>query len=356
MARRWTGSIAAATRRLGARARVIPRLPVSERSVDPLAGAEHRSAAPPRRGGPVRRWLRRLGISLLAVFITATTCSLIFNAVSQPPRFLAPGFGAYVQVGSSAVHYETWGTGGTPIVLVPGFLESTTAWSTVGPLLGEAHVVYAIDLPGYGYTRYTGAMTLRSTAALVHGFITALHLDRPILVGHSLGAAVIGSVALAYPQSVGKVIFADGDGLKINLGPRWLRSLILASPYVTTLLRIGPHFTLLDKWLFRQVCGPLCSGPSSAQLDHWLRPLRQRSEEHALHDLMVNSDYGLTPAQISAISVPTAVIWGSDDQQGGSLSKTITNLHHPAVHIIHDTGHLTMIADPAAFAHAVLSS
>ncbi len=312
--------------------------------------------APPRRGGQLRRWLRRLGISLLAVFVTATVCSLVFNAVSQPPRILAPGFGAYAQVGSSAVHYETWGSGGTPIVLVPGFLEPTTAWSTLGPLLGETHVVYAIDLPGYGYTRYTGPMTLHSTAALVHGFITTLHLDRPILVGHSLGAAVIGSLALGYPQDVGKVIFADGDGLKIDLGPRWLRSLIAASPFVTTLLRIGPHFTLLDKWLFRQVCGPHCSGPSSALLERWLRPLRQRSEEHALHNLMVNSDYGLTPAQISAISVPTAIIWGSDDQQGGSLSKAITNLHHPPVHIIPGTGHLTMIADPTAFADAVLSS
>jgi pimeloyl-ACP methyl ester carboxylesterase len=59
------------------------------------------------------------------------------------------------------------------------------------------------------------------------------------LVGRSLGAAVVGSVALKHPGDVGRVVFADGDGLKLNLGPKWLRSLILDSPYMTTLLRIG---------------------------------------------------------------------------------------------------------------------
>lgn len=322
----------------------------------PDGEAQPEPVAPQRSHPRVRKWLRRIGITALVTFVVATVFSLVFNAVTQPPAYLDPGFGSYVQVGSSAVHYQSWGSTGTPIVLVPGFLESTTAFSTVGPLLGEHHLVYAIDLPGYGYTRYSGPMHLHNEAALVDGFITALRLNKPTLVGHSLGAAVIGSVALTYPQDVGKVIFADGDGLKINLGPRWLRSLILASPYVTTVLRIAPHLTLLGKWLFRQVCGPHCTGPSTALLNQWLRPLRQRSGEHALHELMVNADYGLTPTQISAIPVPSAIIWGSGDQQGGSLSKTITNLHQPPVHAIKGAGHVTMIADPEAFAQAVESA
>lgn len=185
---------------------------------------------PPGRPGSASartwRWLRLLGLVTLAAVIAPTGLSLVANALTRPPRYLDPGFGSYVQVGTSSVHYETWGTSGTPIVLVPGFLESTTAWSTVGPLLGEHHVVYALDLPGYGYTRYRGPMTLSAAAELVHGFTATLHLDKPTLVGHSLGAAVIGDVALAHPDDVGKVIFADGDGLKIDLGPRWARSLL----------------------------------------------------------------------------------------------------------------------------------
>lgn len=49
---------------------------------------------------------------------------------------------------------------------------------------------------------------------MLAGFNAALHLNRPLLVGDSLGAAVAASVALARPVRVGGVVFADGDGLR----------------------------------------------------------------------------------------------------------------------------------------------
>jgi pimeloyl-ACP methyl ester carboxylesterase len=311
---------------------------------------------PERRAGRRSiKWLRRFGFGALAVVAVGTVLSLAFNALTTPPSVIDPEFGAYVQVGGSAVHYEQWGSGGSAVVLIPGFLEASTLWSAVGPLLGEHHVVYALDLPGHGYTRYRGSMLLHSQAELVDGFVRALHLERPILVGHSLGAAVAGSVALAHSEDVGKVVFADGDGLKLNLGPRWLRSLILRSPFVTSALRIGARWSSIDKWVIRRACGPRCPTPTTTLTAQWVRPLRQRAEERALHDLMVSADYGLTPRQIAAIAVPVAIIWGAADHQGGSLSETIVNLRHPPAHIIPAAGHLSMIADPEAFAQAVES-
>ncbi len=309
-----------------------------------------------RVGHRIRTWSRRLAICALGLFVAVTAFSLIFNALSRPPQRIDPGFGDYVHVGASAVHYQRWGTRGPAIVLVPGFLESSTAWSEVGPLLGEDHVVYALDRPGDGYTRYAGPGLLPDEAALVGGFVTALHLQRPTLVGHSSGAAVVGEVALEQPGVVGKVVFADGDGLKLRIAPRWVRSVILDSPYATTSLRIGSRWTWADKWFIRMTCGPHCPPPSTMLARQWVRPLHQLSGEHALHNLILNVDNGLTPAQISAISVPSAIIWGSEDHDGGSLSDTIVNLHHPPVHVIENAGHLTMIANPEAFARAVDSA
>ena len=42
-----------------------------------------------------------------------------------------------------------------------------------------------------------------------------MHLERPLVVGHSSGAAVAAAVALAAP-TVGGVMFLDGDGLPLN--------------------------------------------------------------------------------------------------------------------------------------------
>lgn len=306
-----------------------------------------------RRPRRTRTWLRRLGIGVLVALVVLTVASVAFNLATRPPQRIDPGFGSYVRVGSSDVHYQRWGGRGTPIVLVPGFLESSIAWSAVGPALGEHHRVYALDLPGDGYTRYDGPMTLRSQAGLVDGFVHALGLHRPLLVGHSLGAAVVGSVALRHPRDVGGVVFADGDGLPIGLPPRWLRAAVLDSPYATTAMRVGARWTWAARRLIVSSCGSPCPAATRSLARRWVRPLGQLSDERNLRALMVDADYGLSSRQVAAISVPSAIIWGRDDQQGGSLSATITDLHHPPVHVISDAGHLTMLADPRAFVRAV---
>lgn len=325
-----------------------PGRPKDEPTDETIAGD---GAPRPRRTG--RSWLRRLSLGALGSLVALTAVSLVVNLVTQPPQRVDPGFGRYVRVGASKVHYQRWGDHGTPIVLVPGFLESSIVWSAVGPVLGEHHRVYALDLPGDGYTRYAGPMTLRSQGELVDGFIRALHLHRSLLVGHSLGAAVIGSVALQHPHDVGRIVFADGDGLPIDLGPRWLRAALLDSPYATTALRTGARWPWAARRLIKASCGSSCPAATGALTRQWMRPLRQLSDEHALHGLMVNADYGLGSDQIAAISVPATIIWGSGDQQGGSLDAAITNLHEPPVHVLARAGHLTMLADPVAFARAV---
>lgn len=304
----------------------------------------------------VRKWLRRLGIGALAFFLLVTLASYAFNLAMRPPQQLDPGFGDYVDVGASSVHYERWGDHGSPIVLLPGFMESAVAWSAVGPILGEHHRVYAVDLPGPGYTRYDGPMTLAAQADLVDGFMGALRLQGALLVGHSMGAAVVGAVALAHRDDVGGVVFADGDGLPIATGPRWVRAAILDSPYVTSLLRLGAHWPWAARRAIASLCASSCPAATHALAEQWVRPLGQRSDERALHDLMLRADNGLTPAQLAGIAVPTSIIWGTRDHDGGSLRATVDNLHHPPVHLITGAGHLTMLADPDAFATAVESA
>lgn len=303
--------------------------------------------------GRLSRWLRRLGVVVLSLVLLVTGAAIVFDLVTRPPATADPGFGRYVSVASGQVHYERWGDHGTPIVLVPGAFEPTAVWSLVGPLLGRDHEVYALDLPGYGFTRYDGPMTLAGQAGVVAGFIRALGLVRPLLVGHSLGAAVSAKVALSDPSSVAGVVFADGDALPITLPPRWVRAAVLATPFPTAAMRIASRWTSLVRGAIRSACGSPCPAASAELARRWVAPLRQRAGEHAIRELLTNADYGLTAGAIASISVPTAIIWGRDDHQGGSLAATITSLHHPPVHLLEHAGHLTMLADPTAFAAAV---
>ena len=303
------------------------------------------------------KWLRRVGLGVVTFIVLITVASLIFNWVTAPPRTLAPGFGSYIEVGDADVHYQQWGTKGSPIVLVPGAVESSIVWTAVGPLLGRRHRVYALDMAWHGYTRDSGSLSLAAQAALLDGFIKALHLKRPLLVGHSLGAAVTASVALDDSDSVGGVVFADGDGLPIGSGG-WLQDLfrqfLTHTPYLTSLIRIGERWDWAAHAAIKSLCGARCPGLTSKLVAQWVRPLGQQSEVDALKRWLLAGVYGLGNSQIAAITVPREIIWGSGDRQtGGSLSATIVNLHHPPVRIIANAGHLTMLADPIAFAAAV---
>jgi hypothetical protein len=73
----------------------------------------------------LKRVLRGIGIGLLVLFVALTAASLIFNLVSsgrdEPAAKLYPG--PFVQVDGTQLAYRAWGSRGTPIVLLGGFIE-----------------------------------------------------------------------------------------------------------------------------------------------------------------------------------------------------------------------------------------
>jgi pimeloyl-ACP methyl ester carboxylesterase len=63
-----------------------------------------------------------------------------------------PGGLLMVRGGGFDTRYREWGTGGTPIVLVPGAFETADTFDALGLVLRATHRVYAIDLTGTGYS------------------------------------------------------------------------------------------------------------------------------------------------------------------------------------------------------------
>src|SRR5581483_4427895 len=99
-----------------------------------------------------------------------------------------------------------WGRAGSPVVLLGGAAEPSWVWHEVGPLLARAgHRVFALDLPPFGYSQRVGPYTLTHWLQLLRGFERRLHLARPVLVGHSLGAGVAAAAGLAHPRDVAGV-------------------------------------------------------------------------------------------------------------------------------------------------------
>lgn len=100
------------------------------------------------------------------------------------------------------VAYERSGTG-DPLVLVHGLGLNRRTWDAVVPGLTGGREVITLDLPGFGQSPDWPAglrRDLPTTATVLGAAFTALGLQRPHVVGHSLGgliALALGQVGLA---------------------------------------------------------------------------------------------------------------------------------------------------------------
>lgn len=153
-------------------------------------------------------------------------------------------------------------TSGPSIVLVHGITESSAAWAPVTELLARDHRVVTLDLRGHGASGTAERYDLEAMAGDVAAVVAELGLDRPHLVGHSLGGIVVSAAGAALPVS--SVVNVD-------------QSLQLASfkdqlmPFAEQ-LRDPAAFPLVIEGLFAMMAGEKISPDEMARINALRRP------------------------------------------------------------------------------------
>ena len=110
---------------------------------------------------------------------------------------------------------------GHPVVMVHGITESAQSFEPITERLAAGHDVITLDLRGHGESGTAAAYDLASMASDVAAVVAAAGVDRPHLVGHSLGGAVV--TAAGSMLDVGSVVDVDQslrlDAFKEQLAP-----------------------------------------------------------------------------------------------------------------------------------------
>jgi pimeloyl-ACP methyl ester carboxylesterase len=303
---------------------------------------------------PLLRIVRGLVLGLISLVVLAAMASFAFNLATsgegKPVRTLWPG--RFVEADGMLTAFRQWGTRGTPVVLIGGFLEPSFVWNDVGPLLARQHRVYALDLDGFGYSERRGPWTLTEWGNQVQSFMHTLDIRRPIVVGHSLGAAV--AVETAHRGLASRIVLLDGDAQNSG-GPPWFIQNVLAhTPFVTTGLRLATRWDWPVKRLLANAYGPRHPHLDHAVVRRWTKQLEAKGADHALQTLAGRKLPGVRRAVLRSLQVPATVVWGAqdsvDDPNAGR--QTARDLRAPFV-VIPDAGHLSMLSRPAAVARAV---
>lgn len=112
-----------------------------------------------------------------------------------------------LKVGGINLHYISVGHG-PDIVMLHGFLGNQAVWHlNIVPNLRRHFRITTYDLRGHGYSQVTPkGYTSEDMAGDLKGFLDAIGIERPVLVGHSFGADVCLYLAYMYPDRVKSII------------------------------------------------------------------------------------------------------------------------------------------------------
>lgn len=108
------------------------------------------------------------------------------------------------------IHYTRTGGDKPSIVLSHGVTDDGLCWTPVAEALATDYDVIMVDSRGHGRSEATkGGYGPATQAADLYGVIEALGLQRPLLLGHSLGAITSLALAGLYPDVPRAILLED---------------------------------------------------------------------------------------------------------------------------------------------------
>jgi pimeloyl-ACP methyl ester carboxylesterase len=118
----------------------------------------------------------------------------------------------YASVNGLSLYYEEHGSGGVPLLLVPGgHLTIDLNYADVLPALASRRRVVAVEQQGHGRTTDGGrALTLANLADDLVGLLDHLGLERVDTLGFSLGGLALMDAAVRHPGRFERFVFASG--------------------------------------------------------------------------------------------------------------------------------------------------
>jgi pimeloyl-ACP methyl ester carboxylesterase len=101
------------------------------------------------------------------------------------------------------------GEKGTPIIIIHGVFGSSDNWQSIGKALSENYKVYLIDLRNHGRSPRSEEFTYEAMSEDLLEFILTHHIDKPVIIGHSMGGKTAMKFAVQHPAMFSKLIVVD---------------------------------------------------------------------------------------------------------------------------------------------------
>ncbi len=245
----------------------------------------------------------------------------------------------YAQVGKQQIFYTAGpGRGGRVLLAIHGSGGHHRHWPPAILNLPSGPGI-AVDLPGHGRSTGPGRQRVADYAKFVAEFIAATALKHVVLMGHSLGGAIVQQAALEKPAWLDGIILV-GTGCRLRVSPAIID--VLTTDYPAAIdtvcnMAFGPD-TLPE--LVQQARSEFLNTPASVT--------------HG--DYTACNRFDLTD-RLGEISCPTLVVSASADRLTPIKYGQFLQRHIPGAQLcmIENAGHMMAIERPEEFTACVES-
>jgi pimeloyl-ACP methyl ester carboxylesterase len=279
--------------------------------------------------------------------IVALTAAAVSACGSSPPKD-APGTASVISApvrvahtSDGAVGYRAVGSG-PPLVMIQGYGWTIEEWDPrLVHALAEHHRVVMFDNSGIGKTtQLAEPMSIDDMANQTSALIAALGLDRPEVLGWSLGGTVAQALAVLHPAQVGELVLCatfPGNGSDQQPPPA-------AEPDRS-------DFPANQSGAYAAFKAAIAEYPAAPAAP----ALAKAQQSAAFSDWLVGQD--AAGRQTSHITVPTLIADGTEDQLDPVVNDhTLASLIRGAeLKLYPDAGHAFLFQDWSSFAALVNS-
>ncbi len=278
------------------------------------------------------------------------------DRIAREAERLVPQDGRHIRVDGARLHYVDRGSG-PAIVMVHGLGGQLRnfSYAMLEPLAAR-HRVILVDRPGSGYSTADDDAEpgIVEQAALLARFIEALGIERPLLVGHSLGGAVSLALATQRPELIrGLALIAPLSQVQDQV-PDAFKGLAAIPPSMRRLMAqtLGtPMSRLTAERTLTAVFAPEIPPADFAVRGGGALSQRPSNIAAASADLAAaHGEMAAIAARYGELTMPTSILFGRED---AILSPTLHG-HRTAAAIpgarieVIEGGHMIPITAPGA--------
>ena len=123
--------------------------------------------------------------------------------------FFALTINAYGQENNFPFEVKKTGEGKQSLIFIPGFSCSGEVWNETTSVFEKDYTCYVLTMAGFAGVPPQSDPTFQSWEKGIANFIQQFKIEKPVIIGHSMGGGLAMALAADYPQLISKIVVVD---------------------------------------------------------------------------------------------------------------------------------------------------